>query len=83
MEQKVRSLIERPLEEVNIKLCSVEYVKEGSMYFLRVEIDKEPFVDIDTCVKATEIINPLIDKIDEEFDDAYVLDVCSKEKGDR
>ncbi len=82
MEGKVRDLIEKPLNDVNIKLCEVEYVKEGSMYFLRIEIDKEPFVDIDTCVKATEIINPLIDKIEDEFDDAYVLDVCSKEKGD-
>ena len=83
MESKVRNLIEKPLNDVNIKLCEVEYVKEGSMYFLRVIIDKEPFVDIDTCVKATEIINPLIDKIDDEFDDAYVLDVCSMEKGDK
>lgn len=83
MEGKVRDLIQKPLNDVNIKLCKVEYVKEGSMYFLRVIIDKEPFVDIDTCVKATEIINPLIDKIDDEFDDAYVLDVCSMEKGDK
>ena len=52
------------------------------MYFLRVIIDKEPFVDVDTCVLATEIINPIIDTIEEEFDDAYVLDVCSMEKGE-
>ena len=83
MESKVKELIEKPLNDINIKLCCVSYVKEGSVYFLRVIIDKEPFVDIDTCVKATEIINPLIDKIDDEFDDAYVLDVCSMEKGDK
>jgi len=83
VEDKVKALIEEPLKAINIKLSNVEYVKEGSMYFLRVEIDKEPFVDVDTCVKATEIINPLIDTIEDEFDDAYVLDVCSKEKGDK
>ena len=55
---------------------------EGSVYFLRIIIDKEPFVDVDTCVLATEIINPIIDTIEEEFDDAYVLDVCSMEKGE-
>ena len=38
MDTKVRSLIEKPLNEINIKLCDVEYVKEGSMYFLRVII---------------------------------------------
>ncbi len=83
MDTKVRSLIEKPLNEINIKLCDVEYVKEGSMYFLRVVIDKEPFVDVDTCVLATEVINPLIDTLEDEFDEAYVLDVCSLEKGDK
>ena len=83
MDAKVRELIEEPLKENNIKLCDVEYVKEGSMYFLRVVIDKEPFVDVDTCVLATEVINPLIDTLEDEFDEAYVLDVCSLEKGDK
>ena len=78
MDERVKRLIEKPLNEKNIKLCKVEYVLEGSVYFLRVIIDKEPFVDVDTCVLATEII----DTIEEEFDDAYVLDVCSMEKGE-
>lgn len=81
MEQKVKLLIEEPLKDINIKLCKVEYVKEGGTYFLRVIIDKEPFVDVDTCVEATKVINPIIDKLDSEFKDAYVLDVCSLEKG--
>lgn len=83
MIQKVKDLIEEPLNNANIKLCDVLYVKENGMYFLRVIIDKEPFVDVDTCVTATEIINPLIDEIEAEFDDAYVLDVCSMEKGEK
>ena len=83
MDAKVRELIEEPLKENNIKLCDVEYVKEGAMYFLRVVIDKEPFVDVDTCILATEVINTLIDTLEDEFDDAYILDVCSKEKGDK
>ena len=76
MDAKVRELIEEPLKENNIKLCDVEYVKEGAMYFLRVVIDKEPFV------LATGILNPLIDTLEDEFDDSYVLDVCSLEKGE-
>lgn len=83
MEQKVIALIKEPLSNVNIKLCEVKYVKENGMYFLRIVIDKEPFVDVDTCVMATDIINPLIDKLEDEFNDAYVLDVCSMEKGER
>lgn len=83
MEQKVIALIEEPLSKINIELCKVEYVKENGMYFLRIIIDKEPFVDVDTCVKATDIINPLIDTLEDEFKDAYVLDVCSMEKGEK
>ncbi len=83
MVEKVKRLIEKPLSEINIKLCDVEYVKEGTMYFLRVTIDKEPYVDVDTCVEATNVINPLIDTLEDEFDDSYVLDVCSEERGDK
>ncbi len=83
MDDKVRSLIEEPLKKINIKLSKVEYVKEGTMYFLRVVIDKEPYVDVDTCVLATEVINPIIDTLEDEFEEAYVLDVCSQEKGDK
>ena len=61
LEQKVKLLIEEPLKDINIKLCKVEYVKEGGTYFLRVIIDKEPFVDVDTCVEATKVINPIIE----------------------
>jgi len=82
MINKVKELIEEPLKSKNIILSDVNYVKEGGIYFLRITIDKEPYVDIDTCVMATEIINPLIDELEEEFDDSYVLDVCSVEKGD-
>ena len=82
MVDKVKELIEEPLKEINIKLCSVEYVKEGSTYFLRVVIDKEPYVDVDTCVLATNIINPLVDELEDLFDDSYILDVCSLEKGE-
>lgn len=83
MEEKVKKLILAPLESKGIKLDSVEYVKESGVYFLRVVIDKEPFVDVDTCVMATEIINPLIDEIEDEFDESYVLDVCSKQEGEK
>lgn len=83
MDKKVRELIEKPLKDIDVELCDVEYVKEGAMYFLRIVIDKEPFVDIDTCIEATKIINPLVDTLEDEFDEAYVLDVCSLERGEK
>ena len=81
MTDKVKELISEPLKNINIKVCDVEYVKEGTSFFLRIIIDKEPFVDVDTCVEATKVINPIIDELENEFDDGYILDVCSLEKG--
>ena len=56
-------------------------VKEGSNYFLRIVIDRDKIIDIDTCVEVTNVINPLLDSVD-YIDDSYILDVSTKEKGD-
>ena len=80
IEVKIRNLIEKEIENNNYILHSVEYVKEGSNYFLRVVIDKQGIIDIDDCVTVTNIINPILDKED-LIEDNYILDVCSKEKG--
>ena len=79
-EKRVRELIEKVITEEGYILDQVEYVKEGSMYFLRVIIDKQGFIDLDDCVKVTELINPIVDQCD-FLTDNYTLDVCSKEKG--
>lgn len=76
----IRDLIEKPLAQININVDDVIFTKEGSMNILRITIDKEPYVDVDDCVSATKIINPLIDGVS-IVDDTYILDVCSKEKG--
>ena len=43
---------------------SVTYEKECSNYFLRIVIDRDEIIDIDTCVEVTNIINPLLDSCD-------------------
>ena len=80
-EQKTRQLIEKPIEESGYRLDEVIYEKEGSIYFLRVIIDKNGIIDVDDCVNVTNIINPILDSID-FINDSYILDVCSKEKGE-
>ncbi|MDD2202897.1 MAG: hypothetical protein PHT75_00170 [Bacilli bacterium] len=79
-ESVIKNLIEKPLAEINIKLDDVSYLKEDNMSILRITIDKNPYIDVDDCVAATKIINSIIDR-ENIIDDAYVLDVCSKEKG--
>lgn len=78
--KKVRSLIEPIVIENGYRIDEVLYEKEGSLYFLRVIIDKDGIINIDDCVIVSKLINPILDEED-PIDDNYILDVCSKEKG--
>ena len=80
MEEKVRKLIEEEVNKLGVSIDSVTYEKEGSNYFLRIVIDRDEVIDIDTCVEVTDVINPLLDKAD-FLKDSYILDVSTKEKG--
>ncbi len=80
MEEKVRNLIEGEVSKLGINIDSVVYEKEGNNYFLRIVIDADNIIDIDTCVEVTNIINPLLDKAD-FISESYILDVSTKEKG--
>ena len=80
IEKKVKKLIEEELKNNGYILDDVLYVKEDGNYFLRVVIDKNGIIDVEDCVNATRIIDPLIDGAN-YISDSYILDVCSKEKG--
>lgn len=81
IEKQVRDLIEGPIQEMGIDVDNVEYVKEGSNYFLRITIDRAQPIDVDTCVEVTHVVNPILDEAD-IIKDSYILDISSKEKGD-
>ena len=81
IEEKVRNLIEKKVNDIGVNIDSIEYVKEGSNYFLRIVIDRDKPIDIDTCVEVTNVINPLLDEAN-IIEDSYVLDISSKEKGE-
>ena len=74
MEEKIRNLIEGEVLKLGVSIDSVEYVKEGQNYFLRIVIDRDEPIDIDKCVEVTNVINPLLDNID-FIDDSYILDI--------
>ena len=78
--KKIRELVEEKLKENGYILDEVLYVKEDGNYYLRIVIDKKGVIDIEDCVNATRVIDPLIDEAN-YIKDSYILDVCSKEKG--
>lgn len=76
IETKTEQLIVPILEEFKFELWDVEYVKEGSEYYLRAYIDKEGGITIDDCV---DVSRKLSDKLDEDdfIDGEYILEVSS------
>lgn len=82
MEDKVRNLIEEEANKLGVRIDNIEYLKENGNYFLRITIDKDDIVDLDTCVEVTNIINPILDKSN-IIDDSYILDITTKEKGEK
>ncbi|MEE3342477.1 MAG: hypothetical protein VZS44_00090 [Bacilli bacterium] len=81
IEDKVKELVEKVLLEKGIRIDSIKYEKEGNNNFLRIVVDRDKPIDVDTIVDITKIINPLLDETD-IIKDSYILDVSSMEKGE-
>lgn len=81
MEDKIKELVGDKLDKLKVWIDSIVVEKEGENTFLRIAIDADFIIPLNTVVMATRIINPLLDKMDIELDN-YILDVYAKEKGD-
>ena len=80
IEEQVKKLIEGPVKELGVNIDSVVLEKESGALFLRIVIDREEVIDVDTCVEVTNVINPLLDEAN-LIEESYMLDVSTKEKG--
>lgn len=72
----VAALIEPTVKEQGYSLWDVEYVKEGTTWYLRVTIDSENGVDLDGCERVHRAIDPILDDAD-PIEDPYYLEVSS------
>ncbi len=64
------------IEERRFELVDVEYVKEGSSWYLRAYIDKEGGIAVDDCEVISRLLSDWLDK--EDFiSDSYILEVSS------
>lgn len=66
-----------PIAEANgVAIYDVEYVKEGTDWYLRAYIDKPEGVNITDCENVSRALSDALDK--EDFiEDAYILEVSS------
>lgn len=75
-ESKTEELIQPIVDEKGFELVDVEYVKEGSNWYLRAYVDKQGGITINDLEAVSR---KLSDRLDEEdfISDAYILEVSS------
>ncbi len=72
----VASFAEPIVRQHGCELWDVEYVREGSEYFLRLYLDKEGGVDINDCEAISRAVDPILDEKD-PIQGSYHFEVCS------
>lgn len=74
--QQVRQFAEPIVLAHGCTLWDVEYVREGSEWFLRLYIDKPGGVDISDCEAISRAVDPILDEED-PIAESYHFEVCS------
>ena len=76
IEQKTENLLKPIMDEHQFELVDVEYVKEGSDWFLRAYIDKPEGITIEDCVAVSRRMNEILDR-ENYIEDVYTFEVSS------
>ncbi len=75
-EARTEELLAPIVEQYQVEIYDVEYVKEGSDWYLRAYIDKPEGVNIIDCENVSRALSDALDR--EDFiADAYILEVSS------
>lgn len=75
-ETRAESLLVPITAQFSVSIYDVEFVKEGSDYYLRAYIDKPEGVTIDDCENVSRAFSDVLDR--EDFiTEAYILEVSS------
>ena len=75
-EKKAKALILPIIEKNGYELVDVEYVREGSNWFLRAYVDKNGGFTVNDCEKVSREFSDLLDK--EDFiEESYILEISS------
>lgn len=75
-EAKTEELLQPIAEKYGVDIYDVEYVKEGSDFYLRAYIDKPEGVNINDCENVSRALSDILDEKD-FIQDAYILEVSS------
>ena len=79
MASKLELLIEGIVSDMitdPFELVDVEYVKEGSLKYLRIYIDKQGKMSLDDCQHFSHLISEKLDELD-PIEENYMLEISS------
>ena len=75
-EARTEALLLPIMEEMSFELVDVEYVKEGSNWYLRAYIDKPGGIGVNDCEVVSRRLSDILDEKD-YIEDSYILEVSS------
>lgn len=76
VEESVWTAVEPVIADLGYSIYDVEYLKEGTNWYLRVYIDKNEGISIEDCETVSRAIDPVLDKLD-PIKTPYTLEVSS------
>lgn len=75
-EQKTEEILLPIMEEYGFELVDVEYVKEGSNWYLRAYIDKPGGITVNDCEAVSRRLSDILDEKD-YIEESYIMEVSS------
>lgn len=76
IESTVQKLVNEIVQNTDIELVDIEYVKEGPFKYLRVFIDKPGGITVDDTADISRVLNKKLDEVD-LIKEQYFLEVSS------
>lgn len=83
MKTKISELVNESIKDLNMFVDDAFISEEEGQKSLNIVLDSEEIIDLNRVTEASRIINKIIDKHEELLEDVDVLDIYSKEKGDK
>ncbi len=73
----VYQAIQPVVEDLNVHVVEVEYVKKYDSMHLIVYIDSDAGITLEDCERVSRAIDPVIEELNPTSDESYCLDVSS------
>lgn len=82
MKKEIASLLDESIKDLNLFVDDAFISEEEGQKVFNIVLDSSEVIDLNRITEASRIINSIMDKNVSVLEDADVLDIYSKEKGE-